>query len=51
VRGIDSTPLATGKVKMQAAAEALDFERAINLRDTIRGLEKRAGKVGDYNIN
>jgi excinuclease ABC subunit B len=33
------------EAKMQAAAEALDFERAINLRDTIRGLERRAGKV------
>ena len=33
------------EAKMQAAAEALDFERAIMLRDTIRGLEKRAGKV------
>jgi excinuclease ABC subunit B len=33
------------EAKMQAAAEALDFERAISLRDTIRGLERRAGKV------
>ena len=32
------------EAKMQAAAEALDFERAISLRDTIRGLERRAGK-------
>ena len=34
------------EAKMQAAAEALDFERAIMLRDTIRGLERRVGKVG-----
>ena len=34
------------EVKMQAAAEALYFERAITLRNTSRGLEKRAGKVG-----
>jgi len=34
------------EAKMQAAAEALDFERAISLRDTIRTLERRAGKVG-----
>jgi excinuclease ABC subunit B len=32
------------EAKMQAAAEALDFERAITLRDTIRGLERRVGK-------
>ena len=34
------------EAKMQAAAENLDFERAITLRDTIRGLERRVGKVG-----
>jgi excinuclease ABC subunit B len=34
------------EAKMQAAAEALDFERAITLRDTIRTLERRVGKVG-----
>ena len=34
------------EAKMQAAAEALDFERAISLRDTIRSLERRVGKAG-----
>jgi excinuclease ABC subunit B len=31
------------EAKMQAAAEALVFERAITLRDTIRSLERRVG--------
>jgi excinuclease UvrABC nuclease subunit len=47
VRCWGSTPptLGTVEAKIQAAAEALDFERAISLRDTIRSLERRAGKV------
>jgi len=45
MRGNRLHPLATGRTEMQAAAEALDFERAITLRDTIRGLERRVGKV------
>jgi len=32
--------------QMEEAAEALDFERAIVLRDRIREMEKRVGKVG-----
>jgi excinuclease UvrABC helicase subunit UvrB len=30
---------------MEEAAEALDFERAIVLRDRIREMERRVGKV------
>ncbi|MDD1673576.1 MAG: excinuclease ABC subunit UvrB [Methanomicrobiales archaeon] len=33
------------EAKMRQAAEALDFERAIALRDTIRNLEKKIGEV------
>jgi excinuclease ABC subunit B len=32
--------------KMEEAAEGLDFERAIVLRDRIREMERRVGKVG-----
>ena len=32
--------------QMEEAAEALDFERAIVLRDRIREMERRVGKVG-----
>jgi excinuclease ABC subunit B len=32
--------------KMEEAAESLDFERAIVLRDRIREMERRVGKVG-----
>jgi excinuclease ABC subunit B len=31
--------------QMEEAAEALDFERAIVLRDRIREMERRVGKV------
>ena len=34
------------EAEMDQAAEALDFERAIELRDQLKALKKEAGVVG-----